>query len=227
VLNSGNPQGERWVPGEADVSIRPGWFYSPTTDDRQKSVAQLLDIYYSSVGRNANLLLNVPPDRSGRIHPKDSIRLMEFRQAITKSFQNNLLAGASAKVTSHRGDNSRFAAKRLIDGDYDTYWATDDSVLTASVEFNLKVRQSFNRLVLQEYIPLGQRVEQFSVEYQDRETGIWSPLTQGTTIGYKRILSFPSTIAQCIRINILRSLACPALNNVELYDAEPSLINNQ
>jgi alpha-L-fucosidase len=219
VLNNGNEQGEAWVPGEADVSIRPGWFYSPSTDDKQKTLNQLVDIYYASVGHNSNLLLNVPPDRRGHIHPNDSIRLIEFNRVITESFKTNLLKGAIVKADSYRGNSSRFAAERLLDGDYDSYWATEDSVLTASVELDLKKEQTSNRLILQEYIPLGQRVAQFNVEYWDGKAGNWKPLAEATTIGYKRILCFPLITAQRFRINILRSLACPVLNNLELYQA--------
>jgi alpha-L-fucosidase len=82
VLNTGNENGKYWIPAEVDVSIRPGWFYSASTDNKVKTLEELMSIYESSVGRNSNLLLNVPVDRDGLIHPTDSTRLMEFRKAI-------------------------------------------------------------------------------------------------------------------------------------------------
>lgn len=86
VLNEGNEDGEAWIPAESDVSIRSGWFYSPSTDDQVKSLNHLLNIYYGSVGRNSNLLLNVPVDRRGLIHANASARLMELRSVLDESF---------------------------------------------------------------------------------------------------------------------------------------------
>ncbi|MDD4114580.1 MAG: alpha-L-fucosidase [Massilibacteroides sp.] len=217
-LNTGNINGARWLPAETNTSIRPGWFYSPSTDDKVKSLGQLVDIYYTSVGRNSTLLLNVPPDRTGRIHPNDSIRLMELRKAIDESFKTNLAKG-TLTATSTRGNDSRYSVTNLLDGDYDTYWATDDDVLTASVELTLDAETTFNRLLLQEYIPLGQRIVAFNVDYWDDATQNWKQLIEATTVGYKRILRFPEVTASRIRIHITRSLACPLLNNLELYNA--------
>ncbi|MDR0509491.1 MAG: alpha-L-fucosidase [Rikenellaceae bacterium] len=213
TLNRGNIYGQAWVPGEVDVSIRPGWFYSPSTDTLVKPLAALLDIYYTSVGRNANLLLNVPPDRRGRIHPADSARLMELRAALDATFADDLARGASVTASSSRGRG--YEAARIVDGDYDTCWATDDGTLSATLTITLPRTVRADRLVLQEYVPLGQRVAQFSVEFFDGAT--WLPLAEGTTIGYKRILRFPAVETDRLRVNILRSLACPVLNNIGLY----------
>ncbi|GHU99232.1 hypothetical protein FACS1894159_02940 [Bacteroidia bacterium] len=219
TLNCGNVHGQAWVPGEVDVSIRPGWFYSPSTDMQVKPLFALLDIYYKSVGRNANLLLNVPADRRGRIHPSDSARLVELRRVLDATFADNLTRGASVTASSTRGKG--YEAARVVDGDYDAYWAAADGVCQASLTIVLPRTAQANRLVLQEYIPLGQRVAQFSVEYF--LDGEWQPLAMGTTIGYKRILRFATITTDRLRINILRSLACPALNGVGLYftQAEP------
>lgn len=220
TLNMGNVQGLNWIPAEVDVSIRPGWFYSPSTDDKVKSVEQLMDIYYTSVGRNANLLLNVPADRSGKIHPNDSTRLMEFRHALDNEFVTNLAKGAQIKASESRNG---FGASNLLDDDYNTYWATNDDVTSASLEIDLKNIEVFNRIVLQEYIPLGQRVAEFDVEYWDSEKNEWQPLVSATTIGYKRILRFPTISSSKVRINIRKSLACPVLNNVEIYKSPEQL----
>lgn len=217
VLNKGNMNGEKWIPAEVDVSIRPGWFYSASTDDKVKSLSHLVDIYNSSVGRNANLLLNVPPDRRGLIHPNDSTRLMELRKVLDKTFATDLAKGAKATATHTRGNARMFGTRNLFDNDYDTYWSTDDGQLTASIEVDLGKEQLFNRVVLQEYIPLGQRVKQFSLEYWDGAA--WVKLDQQTTIGYKRILHFPTIAAQKLRINIEDALACPTLNAVSVYKA--------
>lgn len=223
TLNIGNIHGKAWVPGEADVSIRPGWFYSPSSDDKVKSLSHLMDIYYASVGRNANLLLNVPADRRGRIHANDSTRLMEFRKAIDDVFSVNLAEVATAKANATRGNSSTFDTKNLLDGDYDSYWTTNDDVKSASIELDLGKPQTFNRLLLQEYIPLGQRIMKFNVEYWNAETKAWEELVSATTVGYKRILRFPTVTTQKVKINIQNSLACPILNNVGLYKAPEDL----
>ena len=218
TLNSGNKYGKAWVPAETDVSIRPGWFYSPNTDDKVKSVDELLNIYCASVGRNSNLLLNVPADRRGRIHPNDSTRLMEFRSAIDKMFNKNLAKGKTAKASAVRGNAKVYDAAKLLDGQYDSYWATDDNILTASVEIDLGEKTDVNCIVLQEYIPLGQRIARFSVEAWNDKSNTWEQLVEATTIGYKRILRFQTYKTQKVRVNILESLACPVLNNIELYN---------
>jgi len=218
VLNTGVQDGEAWVPAETDVSIRPGWFYSPSTDEKVKSLEKLMDIYHTSVGRNSNLLLNVPPDRRGRIHPMDSIRLIEFRAVLDQSFKTNLAQGIIT-ASSVRGNSDTYGASNLLDGNYDSYWTTDDEISTASLELELSDYQLFNRIVLQEYIPLGQRIALFNIEYWNDETNTWNILTKATTIGYKRILSFPSVSTKKIKVNISKSLACPILNNIEIYNA--------
>ncbi|KAA6322639.1 hypothetical protein EZS27_027839, partial [termite gut metagenome] len=217
VLNTGNPDGEVWLPAETDVSIRPGWFYSPETDTKIKSVDKLTDIYYTSIGRNSNLILNVPPNREGRISPADSIRLIEFRKAIDESFADNLAKEASIRASETRNNSSMFKATNLLNKNYDAYWATNDETTAARIELEFPKQQTFNRLLLQEYIPLGQRVAEFSVEYWNESAGNWTLLTQATTIGYKRILRFSSVTSTKIRINIEQSLACPVLNNIEVY----------
>ncbi|KAA6322300.1 hypothetical protein EZS27_028141, partial [termite gut metagenome] len=194
-------------------------FYSPETDTKIKSVDELTDIYYTSIGRNSNLILNVPPNREGRISPADSIRLIEFRKAIDESFADNLAKDASIRASETRNNSSMFKAANLLNKNYDAYWATNDETTAAQIELEFPKQQTFNRLLLQEYIPLGQRVAEFSVEYWNESAGNWTLLTQATTIGYKRILRFPSVTSTKIRINIEQSLACPVLNSIEVYKA--------
>ena len=216
ILNVGNPGGDTWVPGEADVSIRPGWFYKESEDSKVKTLDQLLEIYYGSVGRNSLLLLNVPPDKRGRIHETDSVRLMEFRAALDRIFATDLADGASAEATEIRGGSRKYAPAKMLDGKYDTYWTTDDDVTSASVTFSLDGVKTFNRVLIQEYIPLGQRVSAFNVEVQDAD-GNWSKVAEGTTIGYKRILLTDKVSATAVRINIEDSFACPVLNGFGLF----------
>ncbi len=214
ILNQGQEDGAAWVPSETDVSIRPGWFWRESENDKVKSVNHLIKIYYESVGRNSLLLLNVPPDTTGRINAVDSVRLAEFRSALDEIFKENLAAGAKATATATRG--SSFKAKNLLDGEYDSYWTVADDVQKASFTVELRGEKTFNLVQLQEYIPLGQRVKAFTIEALNADGG-WKEIASETTIGYKRIVKTEETTTSKVRVNILDSFACPVLNGFELY----------
>ncbi|MNK06815.1 Alpha-L-fucosidase [compost metagenome] len=224
TLNSGNRYGAAWVPGETDVSVRPGWFYSKATDEKVKSLDDLLGIYFASVGRNSNLLLNVPADRRGLIHANDSLRLMEVKQALDQSFDKNLAADKKAISKTVRGNSKEYGTANLLDGDSDSYWATDDDVLTAAVEIDLGSSVDVNTVVLQEYIPLGQRVARFNIEVWNANKNVWEEVAKATTIGYKRIIRFKTRKTNKLRLNILESLACPVLNNVGVYHLQEAYL---
>lgn len=215
-LNEGIKGANTWAPAETDVSIRPGWFWRESENSRVKSLQHLLKIYYESVGRNSLLLLNVPPDTRGLIHEVDSARLMEFRAALDEIFSVDLAAGAEIEAENVRGGARRFSAQNLLHHDYDRYWAVDDDVTKVSLVVTLPEQRTFNRVQLQEYIPLGQRVSAFSIEALD-EDGIWQPIARETTIGYKRIVHVPTTTTTAVRVNIEESEACPVLNGFALF----------
>lgn len=217
-LQYGHPDGNQWVPAECDVSIRPGWFYHPEEDDRVKSPDHLVDLYYRSVGHNATLLLNFPVDRRGLIHPVDSANAVRFHEMIQQQLKTNLVAGMIPKVSNERGGD--FVASALTDDNFDTYWATEDGVTTADIEFSFDTPTRMNRMMLQEYIPLGQRVKAFVVEYLDKDT--WLPVKlneETTTIGYKRLLRFETVETKGIRIRITDARGPLCLSNVGVYDA--------
>lgn len=217
-LQYGHPDGNQWVPAECDVSIRPGWFYHPEEDDRVKSPDQLVDLYYRSVGHNATLLLNFPVDRRGLIHPVDSANAVRFHEMIQQQLKTNLVAGMTPKVSNERGGD--FVASALTDDNFDTYWATEDGVTTADIEFSFDTPTRMNRMMLQEYIPLGQRVKVFVVDYLDKDT--WLPVKlneETTTIGYKRLLRFETVETKGMRIRITDARGPLCLSNVGVYDA--------
>ena len=217
-LQYGHADGNQWVPAECDVSIRPGWFYHPEEDDRVKSPDQLVDLYYRSVGHNATLLLNFPVDRRGLIHPVDSANAVRFHEMIQQQLKTNLVAGMTPKVSNERGGD--FVASALTDDNFDTYWATEDGVTTADIEFSFDTPTRMNRMMLQEYIPLGQRVKAFVVEYLDKDT--WLPVKlneETTTIGYKRLLRFETVETKGIRIRITDARGPLCLSNLGVYDA--------
>ena len=217
-LQYGHADGNQWVPAECDVSIRPGWFYHPEEDDRVKSPDQLVDLYYRSVGHNATLLLNFPVDRRGLIHPVDSANAVRFHEMIQQQLKTNLVAGMTPKVSNERGGD--FVASALTDDNFDTYWATEDGVTTADIEFSFDTPTRMNRMMLQEYIPLGQRVKAFVVEYLDKDT--WLPVKlneETTTIGYKRLLRFETVETKGMRIRITDARGPLCLSSVGVYDA--------
>lgn len=216
-LQFGYPDGDQWTAAECDVSIRPGWFYHPEEDDKVKSPEQLADLYYRSVGHNATLLLNFPVDRNGLINPIDSANAVNFHKLIQRELGNNLVAGMKPKVSNERG--GQFTAQALTDGSWDTYWATGDGVTSADITFTFKKAQKMNRIMLQEYIPLGQRVKKFAVEWLDKN-GTWKAVEQGeetTTIGYKRLLRFLTVETKGLRVRILDSRGPICMNNIGVY----------
>jgi len=215
LLGTGSEDGQKWIPAEVDVSIRPGWFYHPEEDSLVKTPEELFDIYMTSVGRGSNLLLNVPPDRRGLIHENDVESLRKWRQMLDEAFSTNLAEGAEASADSYRGSHQEYAPFNLTDGDSETYWATDDAVDTGEFEIILNEPAEINYIVLQEYIRLGQRVRSFSVDVW--EEGEWQPAAEGTTIGYKRILEIDPITTDRVRIQIEDSQANPVISNIEVY----------
>ena len=214
VLNGGAPGASHWAAAETDVSIRPGWFWRASETAQVKSVQELLRIYYESVGRNSLLLLNVPPDTCGRIDAVDSLRLMEFRAALDAVFAVDQAAGATVSGPS-RGRG--FAPANVLSGDYDCYWALPDDRTAASLTFEFPEPRTFNRILLQEYIPLGQRIAAFHAEILTPE-GAWQEIARETTVGYKRIVLTPTVTTTALRLVIDDALATPTLTKLSLFN---------
>lgn len=181
-----------WYPSEVDVSIRPGWFYHATEDARVKSLKHLTDIYFQSVGYNSVLLLNVPPDRRGRIHAADSTRLQEFARYIDRTFSDD----------------------RVVDGGKP--WRAGSGSVR---EYGLKPASRINVVMLQEDIARGQRVDSFVVEAQTAEG--WKQVGEGTTIGYKRLLRIPDTEAAALRVRLTQTRREANISRVAAFYADP------
>lgn len=230
MLRHGVENGNAWVPGEVNTSIRPEWFYHPKENGKVKTVPQLMDTYYHSVGRNGTLLLNFPIMPNGLIHPTDEKNALDFAKARKEAFATNLAKSAIATANETRGKNQKFGAKMAIDASNQTYWATDDATKDASMTLHFAKPISFNRFLVQEPIQLGQRVKAFTIEA--KINGNWEEIAKETTIGYKRILRFPTITASEIRFHITDTKACPLINNIEVYLAPiilspPSITRNQ
>ena len=215
LLNTGSPDGNKWVPAEVDVSIRPGWFYHKEQDSLVKTPEQLFRIYLTSVGRGSTLLLNIPPDRRGLFHENDVRALKGLREILNREFAVNLAKGAKVKASNYRGNAKQFKPGNITDGDKNTYWATDDNVITGNIEIDLGKIATVKYVLLQEYIKLGQRVKSFTIEaWKDNS---WQQVAEGTTIGYKRLLQIIPLLTNKIRVNITGSRACPIISNAEIF----------
>ena len=215
ILNTGSENGDKWIPAEVDVSIRPGWFYHAAEDEKVKTPEALFDIYLSSVGRGSNLLLNIPPDRRGLIHENDVKALTGWKEILDDAFKQNLAFGKKAAADNVRGGNNKYGAQNITDGDAETYWATDDEVTTASVTVDLDEKKEIKYIFVQEFIKLGQRVRTFDVEIE--KDGGWEKVASSTTIGYKKILPLSPVLTSKVRIKITGARACPCISNVEVY----------
>ena len=222
MLHYGLESGNSWVPAEVNTSIRPEWFYHPIEDAKVKTVPQLMDIYYSSIGSNGSLLLNFPIMPNGLIHPNDEKAALDFAKAVKETFAVNLAENKKAEASNIRGNAKEFGAAKAIDNNKNTYWATDDNVTKASLTIDLGKPTLFNRFLVQEYIRLGQRVKAFTVEALVE--GNWKEVAKATTIGYKRILRFPSIKATKVRFSITDSKSCPVISNIGVYNA-PVFLN--
>ncbi len=195
-------QGEAcfWYPAECDVSIRPGWFYHAAQDLQVKSLDHLLDIYYRSVGRNSVLLLNVPPDRRGLFHENDVARLKELRSVLDATFAEDLARGAQGGGAA-------------VDGAWESCWSaqSEEDVL----ELELGAEKTIDRLLVQEFIEEGQRVERFVLEgWHD---GQWKEMVRGGCIGYQRLERFSRVAVRRVRLRIEASRAPALLRRVGLF----------
>jgi alpha-L-fucosidase len=186
-----------------------------------KSVARLVDTYYESVGRNGNFLLNLPVDDRGLVHEADMRQLMLLKAQIDADFDKELASGAKVSATNVRGNDDVYGPNNATDGDNASYWATDDGVTSASLTVDFAEPTEINRVVVQEYIPLGQRVKEFSIAA--KVGGEWVPIDTQTTIGYKRILRFNTIKATAFRLDITDAKASPLISNLAVYRA-PNLL---
>jgi alpha-L-fucosidase len=218
TLNQGNVNGKHWIPAECDVSIRPGWFYHAEEDDKVKTPVQLFDLYLKSVGRGANFLLNIPPDRRGRIHEKDSASLMEFKKLREESFVSNLAAGAKAEL---HNDGSIFQRTKFTDGNATTFEKLSNY---KSTRLWVKFEQvkKINCIVLQEAIKYGQQVKEAKLELLNGSQPVKE--INITTIGRKRIITFPAAEASAINLVVKDAKDTPLISEIAVYLIDERLV---
>ena len=211
--NSGVRGGSIWWPAEVDVSIRPGWFWHAAENAKVKSPAELEALYFQSVGRGANLLLNLPPDRRGRINETDAASIRAWGRALLQMTATNFAAGATANATSVAG--SGFEAAKVVDGDRDTYWASRDSAPTLTL--TLAGPQTFDVIRLREYLPLGLRVTRFALDVGEGRSA-WRQVAEHLGIGAQRLVRLPTpATTDRLRLRILDAPAGPAISEISLF----------
>jgi len=212
---SGHRGGKFWIPAEADVSIRPGWYYHPDQNARVRTPQNLINLYFQSVGRGASLNLGLPPDTRGRLHDNDVASLKRFGEWQRETFRTDLARGAKATASNTRGGEKRFAPGNAIDGSRDTYWCTDDAKLTPKLVLALAEDVQFNVVSLREYLSLGQRVDDWALDAW--KGGEWAEFARGTGIGSRRLVRTDCLRTSRVRLRITKAAACPAINEFGLH----------
>ena len=220
-LNHGDPDGDMYSVGEADVSIRSGWFYH---DNQQpKSLKELMDIYFKSVGRGTPLLLNIPPNKEGKFADADVARLKEFKATLDQMYATDFAKGATVTASSTR-QNHLYKTSHLTDGKDDTSWALSNDATTGNFTIDLGQKRRFDVVELKEDIAKGQRISGFKIEVEIN--GRWVPYGEGSTVGYRRLIQGQPIEAQKIRVTITGSQATPILTNFSVYKTPSTIEKN-
>ncbi|XP_057782536.1 alpha-L-fucosidase 1 [Salvia miltiorrhiza] len=221
----GDPFGHDWVPAECDVSIRPGWFWHAS--EAPKPALALLDLYYKSVGRNCLFLLNVPPNSSGLISQEDIQVLQEFSEIRGSIFSRSLAEDASISAGSTRGNltDPRYSPSNVLEQGIHSYWAPGNVQSGWILYLDLQEAVTFNVLMVQEPIQMGQRIIRFHLDFLNKE-GEWKVAAHGTTVGYKRLLLFHSVRASRLRLVVEKSRAEPLISYVGMYMDPFSIVHH-
>ena len=206
-----NATGFKWSPCETNTSIRPGWFYHASEDEKVRTPENLTELWFRSVGGNSTLLLNIPPDRRGLFHENDVRALGEMGENLRRIFAVNLARDASFEAP----DDGYHTAEALRQDSYDAYYKPFDGENAPTVTLTFPEARTVSVLSIKEHIPMGQRIERFAADA--RIGGEWREIGSGTTVGYRKILRFDPVTADAVRIRILDSRVCPVLSFVGAY----------
>ena len=218
-LNSGKIDGEAFIPGEADVSIRPGWFYHSHQDNQVRTPKNLINLWFNSIGRNAGFLLNVPPDRRGLIHENDAKSLIEFRKILNESFSNNLAEKAKIEASTSRPEcNAEYIISK------EKVYAPLDRDRTPEIIFTFDEEQEFNVISISELIELGHKV--VDIDFFAEIDGKWKLLFNSKVIGYKICQHFNPVKTKKVKIKINDALDTPILHSFGIYKFDEKLFTN-
>ncbi len=210
-----------WYPAEVNTSIRPGWFWHESENDKVRSLKELVDIYIRSVGGNATFLLNIPPAANGLLHENDVKRLAELGEFLRKAFAENILPEAELICESEKTGHG---IENVITDSYESCYMPTSSC--ADIQIKLPRTEKTGYLVIKENITMSQRIESFAVDIS--ENGCFREVCRGTTVGYKRIVPLGGVATDCVRIRITDSRVAPAVSFIGLYRAaEDTSVYNQ
>ncbi len=226
----GFPDGDKWLVPEADSRITSGWFWG-TTKNTPKTLTELGNMYFQSVGHGAPLLLNVPPNNKGKLDPAIADRVREFGQNIKDSFKDDLTrandhgrVAATAQASSTWNDNEEYGASKVLDGKDDTYWCAK-SAADQTLTIKLPKPTTFDIVSIEEAIQNGQRISGFTVSYQTEENGAWTDFGRGGTIGAKRLVRGTAVTATAVKVTFTthnfgdENLSLPQISEVGLFKA--------
>ena len=197
---NGWSNGNIWTVPEADSKITSGWFWG-NSKKTPATMADLANRYFTSVGYNSVMLLNIPPNNVGTVDEQILARLAEFGEAVSGTFASNKAANAAISASEVRGNDIAYSPANLLDGDPLTYWTVEDNTTTGSVMIDLGKTTTFDVVSIEESIEFGQRITSFKVEYSNDATN-WSTMKEGTTVGAKRLVRTAPVKARYVKITV-------------------------
>ena len=199
-----------WYPAEVNTSIRPGWFWHESENDKVRSLNELVDIYIRSVGGNATFLLNIPPTKDGLIHDNDVKRLAELGEYLRNAFSDNLVPKALICCNS---ETEEHGVENIIEDSYDKYFESSSG--TADILFDLGKEEKIGYVIIKENILKSQRIESFAIDIC--EDGVFREVFTGTTVGYKRIVPLNGLTTARLRLRITDSRLAPVISFTGIY----------
>ena len=219
--SKGYENGNKWTVPECDGRITSGWFWG-TQKKTPKTITQLANMYFDSVGHNATMLLNVPPNNQGTVDQPILKRIEEFGQNVEESFRTNLAKaeGTTIVASDVRGNDAKFKPGNVVDSDDSTYWTTNDGKTSGSLTIKWNTAKKFDVVSFEEAIQKGQHINSYKVEYKASDDAQWQTLKSGKTIGAKRLVRTAPVSATQVKITVGTSDGkVPMLSEVGVYKA--------
>lgn len=219
--SNGYEDGNHWTVPEADARITSGWFWG-TQKNTPRTLTNLAEMYFRSVGHNATLLLNVPPNNEGKVDKAIQDRVVEFGQNVQDTFKTNLAKADGTTITASnvRGNDIDFKPGNAVDDDDATYWTTDDGTTSGSLTIKWDSAKRFDVVSIEEAIQNGQHINSYNVEYKENDNASWQPMERGVTVGSKRLIRTSPISATQVRITVGTSTGkVPQLSEVGVYKA--------
>lgn len=219
--SNGYEDGNHWTVPEADARITSGWFWG-TQKNTPRTLTNLAEMYFRSVGHNATLLLNVPPNNEGKVDQAIRDRVVEFGQNVQDTFRTNLAKADGTTITASnvRGNDIDFKPGNAVDDDDATYWTTDDGTTSGSLTIKWDSAKRFDVVSIEEAIQNGQHINSYKVEYKENDNASWQPMERGVTVGSKRLIRTSPISATQVRITVGTSTGkVPQLSEVGVYKA--------